>query len=110
MKTIILDLNKVSNSSQLDLIISEIVREKPDIVVFTGYKRNMQEKILHPLQKSFISSRSEASGEFLIISRGENNVKQPMTIILKDTGTSVINIEILEGKNLNKSFLPFQRK
>lgn len=93
MKTIVIDLNRVSSSEEINMIISSVINDSPDIVVFTNYKRNMQEKVFHPIFKQFNNPKAEI-----------NEAEGLLVIMNGETGRD-ISMEINKFPETNQAFI-----
>lgn len=67
MKLINVNLKNIKNPKELQSIVTNIIKNEPDIVVLMNYKREFKEEILHPLLKYMKSSDSECSKDNLIV-------------------------------------------
>ena len=68
----IVNLEKGISLKDVDILIDDVVSEFPDVIVFTGYQRRLQERVLHPIQKAFKNSHSEASEDILVVYRRDS--------------------------------------
>ncbi len=105
MKLISIDIKNIRKPKEIQSIVTKIIKSQPDVVVVMNYKRELQEEILHPLQKYMQSSSSECSKGTLIIWRSN---LEGVTLDIKSTSPySIFTVEIQEGKtSLIKSLPP----
>ncbi len=105
MKLISIDIKGIRKPREVQPIIRKVIKSGPDVVVVMNYKRELQEEILHPLQKYMEASSSECSRGVLVIWR--SNLKNISFDIKNVLSYSIFNVEIQEGKtSLSKSLPP----
>ena len=105
MKLISIDIKNIRKPKEIQPLITKVIKSQPDVVVVMNYKRELQEEILHPLQKYMQSSSSECSKGVLIIWR--SNLEGVFFDIKNISTYSIFTVEIQEGKtSLVKSLPP----
>ena len=67
----IIDLNKIESRSSIASFAENLCNNLPDVIVFYNYKRNLQEILLHPIQKAYVNFYENWTEGRVIIMKGK---------------------------------------